>query len=463
MNIPSIYKPFAGLVFLFAVVSVLNLPILATLWRHSFDDGTYSHAYLIPIITLYLYFKLSANGLLAYRESISYVSLALLIGSGFLLFVTSNAQISIGYWLSFLAVLTFGVMSLFRFNWYVLFPTLFLIFIFPLWGLLTEVLQAISVTAVTYMMSFTGIPTYVEAQYITIPAGVFEIADGCSGLRYIIVSLAISTLFIFMYINNTKKAATFLTVAILGALLTNWIRITALILIGEYTDMQSSLMEDHNTFGWYLYIPFMFLLFMWGNKLANHDLLSTPENNTLSPLGSYPKQSNVLLLLVAITVSSTTLKSFFIPTLPNNADVIALTEIQPTIERYTSVEQLSSNASDLTPMVNLKYFFNGVLDNGKPTGFGNDYLPKGWQEVDQEIVGKWRYIRVANRRNAALVRYTYEINKQQMASPVAFKKQRLIEALTGKSETYMYWQFFDCLRDCDAEKKHATNNQLIIV
>jgi exosortase A len=452
MKIPSIYKPFAGLVFLFAVVSVLNIPILETLWRHSFDDGTYSHAYLIPIITLYLYFKLSANGLLVYRESVSYFSLALLVGSGFLLFVTSNAQISIGYWLAFLAVLTTGVMTLFRFNWYVLFPTLFLIFIFPLWGLLTEVLQAISVSAVTYMMSFTGIPTYVEAQYITIPAGVFEIADGCSGLRYIIVSLAISTLFIFMYINNAKKAVTFLSIAILGALLTNWIRITALILIGEYTDMQSSLMTDHNTFGWYLYIPFMFLLFMWGNKLANHDLLSKPENSKSNPTSNYPKITHVLLLLVVITVSSTTVKSLFLPALPNNSEIAALTDIKPIIEHYTNVEQVSSDASDITPTVNLKYFFNGVLNNGKPTGFGNDYIPKGWQKVDQEIVGNWGYIKISNRRNIALIRYTFEINNQQIASPVAFKKQRLIEALTGKNETYVYWQFFDCLRDCDLER-----------
>ncbi len=452
MNIPSIYKPFVGLVLLFTVVSVLNIPILETLWRNSFDDGTYSHAYLIPIITLYLYFKLSANGLLAYRESISYVSFALLIGSGLLLFVTSNAQISIGYWLSFLAVLTFGVMSLFRFNWYVLFPTLFLIFIFPLWGLLTEVLQAISVTAVTYMMSFTGIPTYVEAQYITIPAGVFEIADGCSGLRYIIVSLAISTLFIFMYINNTKKAVTFLSIAILGALLTNWIRITALILIGEYTDMQSSLMEDHNTFGWYLYIPFMFLLFMWGNKLANHDLLSTPENDTKEPVGICPKQFNVLFLLAAITLSSTTLKSLFLPTLPNNSDVIASTEIKPTIERYTNVEKVSSNTSDIKPTIYLKYFFNGELDNGKPTGFGNNFIPKGWYEVDQEIIGHWRYIKIANRKETALIRLTFEINELQIPSPVGFKKQRLIEALTGNSETYIHWQFFKCLRNCSLEQ-----------
>ena len=131
----------------------------------------------------------------------------------------------------------------------------------PGWGLLTAILQKVSTNAVTFLMSYSGIPTFVEGNFVTIPAGVFEIAGGCSGLRYLIVSLAISSLFSFLYIKNTKKALLFFTVAILGALITNWIRITALILIGEYTDMQSDLMTDHNVFGWYLYIPFMFLLF----------------------------------------------------------------------------------------------------------------------------------------------------------------------------------------------------------
>lgn len=452
MNIPNNYKPFVGVVLLFAIISLLNIPLLATLWRHSFDDGTYSHAYLIPFIVLYLYFKLSEIGKLVYRDKLSSLSIVMLLVSGGALFVTSNAQISIGFWLSFLAIAVAGIHTLFRFNWYVIFPACFLIFIFPLWGLLTNILQDISVIAVTYMMSFTNIPTYVEAQYITIPSGVFEIADGCSGLRYIIVSLAISSLFIFLYINNIKKALIFLSIAILGALITNWIRITALILIGDYTEMQSSLMEDHNTFGWYLYIPFMFLLFMWGNKLANHDLLSQTANNLSTQMNNTPKYFHTLFLIAVVTISSTTLKSLFISTLPDNSKITELTDIKPIIERYTSVEQVSFNASNMIPITYLKYFFNGILDNGKPTAFSNDYIPQGWYEINQDVIGNWRYLTITNRSKKALIRYTFEINTQKIPTSVAFKKQRLKEALIGNSETYLHWQFLNCLEDCVLEK-----------
>ncbi|WP_076417754.1 exosortase [Colwellia sp. UCD-KL20] len=449
MNIPNNYKPFVGVVLLFAIISLLNIPLLATLWRHSFDDGTYSHAYLIPFIVLYLYFKLSEIGKLVYRDKLSSLSIVMLLVSGGALFVTSNAQISIGFWLSFLAITVAGIHTLFRFNWYVIFPACFLIFIFPLWGLLTNILQDISVIAVTYMMSFTNIPTYVEAQYITIPSGVFEIADGCSGLRYIIVSLAISSLFIFLYINNIKKALTFLSIAILGALITNWIRITALILIGDYTEMQSSLMEDHNTFGWYLYIPFMFLLFMWGNKLANHDLLSDTSNHIASASSVYPARMNILILFVAIIISSTTLKSLLLNDLSSSTEI---SEIKPIIKRYTTVEQISSSTAN-TPDIYLKYFFNGTLDNGKPTAHDNIYIPLGWHSINQEIIGSWMYVIISNKEKTALIRYSFEINNQKRASSASFKKLRILETLKGNSETYLYWQYSDCSNRCDQKKK----------
>jgi len=449
MNIPNNYKPFIGIVFLLALVSLFNIPVLTTVWRYSFDDGTYSHAYLIPFIVLYLYFKLSGIGKLVFREKISLPSIIILLATGFALFVTSNAQISIGYWLSFLVFAIAGIFTVFRFNWYVLFPVSFLIFIFPLWGLLTNVLQNISVVAVTYMMSFTSIPTYVEAQYITIPAGVFEIADGCSGLRYIIVSLAISTLFIFLYINNIKKAIIFLSIAILGALITNWIRITALILIGDYTQMQSSLMEDHNTFGWYLYIPFMFLLFVWGNKLTTIDLLSTkPAEGVQRHL---PTKISVLIMLLSFTVFSTSLKSLLSNEQPVPESALNRISIQPEVFHFTS-SSISSVYIDKKVEL-ITYFFNGSDLDGKPTYFDNKLIPYPWLVLDDDVINNWNINTVSNGRKKALIIYQYEINNEKIATARKFKIKRLIKAVSGQRETQLHWMFLACKTNCDSEKR----------
>ncbi len=455
-NNTTTLKPLIGFGLILVLFSFLNIPVLVTIWENSFDDGTYSHAYLIPVISLYLYHKISKTGQLVYRNKPALLPVLLLLGSALLFFIMVTAQISLGYWAATMAILLSGVLLIYQAKWQAIFPTLFLAFLMPGWGVFTDLLQNISISAVTYLMSYSGIPTFVEGNFVTIPAGVFEIADGCSGLRYLIVSLAISSLFNFLYIKDTRKALMFFAAAILGALITNWIRITALILIGEYTNMESDLMEDHNTFGWYLYIPFMFLLFMWGNKLADHDQLAVPKTtaNITPSENAQPALPNVLIFAVVIALSSTAVNTLLQSNVTTN---IETTEIKPIIKRFTNVEHVLSNTND-TSTIYLKYYFNGALDHGKPTAHDNVYIPLGWRSVEQKVSGNWNYITIVSKDKHALIRYSFDINNHQTAYAGAFKKLRIKAALSGNSETYLHWQYTTCIKNCEQEKRALQAN-----
>jgi len=445
--VPNVNKPFLGILIIFTIISALNIPVLTTLWRHSFDDGTYSHAFLIPFISLYLYYELAESGKLQFRKEFSIIPSTLLLLSCYLLFVTSNAQISIGYWSSFLAVLITSVSMLYRFNWHVVFPAAFLVFIFPFWGILVPILQSISVAAVTYMMSFTGVPTYVEAEIITIPAGVFEIADGCSGLRYMIVSLAISSLFVFLNIKETKRAALFLSIAILGALLTNWIRITALILIGEYTNMESSLMEDHNTFGWYLYVPFMVLLFKWGERLSCIKLKSNERNNQ-EDNNNKTSSSLLIYILAVLTISSISLKMLFSPSIVTLHDKqLTVKQPHPHILFYSSVEIITPPISNDQITYNIYSFNYSDLDS-KATFFGNRIIPEGWSLKNRKIEGDWQTYIIHQGTQSAILKVSYEIDEKKVAQPKQFKINRLIKGLTSMTKSKLHWKFELCNTTC---------------
>ncbi len=442
--------PLLGILLIFFTVALLNIPILITLWRHSFDDGTYSHAYLIPIISLYLFYILQKAGKLTLREKLSIPATVIFIFSCLALFIMSNAQISLGYWCSLLAVLVTSINLLYKLNRYIAFPSIFLIFIMPVWGLLTNILQEISVGVVTYFMRFTGVPTYVEGNLVTIPAGVFEIADGCSGLRYMIVSLAISSLFSFLYINNVKKALGFFTLAIFGALLTNWIRITALILIGEYTNMESSLMEDHNTFGWYLYVPFMIFLFWWGNKLSDIDLIASTSNTT--QIENSPSYLSMAVLVLMLGLSSTTFSTMLIPAADaatENLTSDAAFEIKPKIHFYSFV---THNISSNDNTIKLTYIFNGEALDGKPSYYENNLIPSGWRNIRQENRKNQKIHRIFKEGKSALILVNYEINKQQSSSLTAFKIARLTMAIENINQTKLHWTFIPCKQhSCEAE------------
>lgn len=453
LNVPKMNKPFLGIVALFTVICTLNLPILLTLWRHGFDDGTYSHAYLIPFISMYLFYQLSQTGKLEFRATPSILSVLSLILSCYLLFVTSNAQISIGYWVALTAVFITSITMLYRFNWSIIFPAVFLIFIIPFWGVLVPLLQNISVAVVTFMMSFSGVPTYVEGNFVTIPAGVFEIADGCSGLRYMIVSLAIGSLFIFLNIKDSKKAILFLSITIFGALLTNWIRITALILIGEYTNMESSLMEDHNTFGWYLYVPFMVLLFYWGNKLVKFDEQQEHSHKNTNNIPN-PSSGISIGILIILILSSTTLKVFLIKSSDNKALKFPTSKFTPDILNYASINTIISpeGTSDNTYLI---FNFNNKNLDAKPTYYGNSFIPKGWSTFSEEYTKNWHIFNISNGKTQAMVMVKYEIDNQVTPSSRNYKIKRLKSALIGTSDTKLHWSFIQCIQSCDSFKSVA--------
>jgi len=431
-------KPFIGIILIFSVICELNIPILVTLWRHGFDDGTYSHAFLIPFISLYLYYELTQSGKLQFREKLSVIPTILLILSCYLLFVTSNAQISVGYWIALLAVFITSVIMLYKFNWYVVFPAAFLVFIFPFWGSLTYYLQAISVSSVSFMMSFTNIPTYVEAQFVSIPAGTFEIADGCSGLRYLIVSLAISSLFIFLNIKSKKRAFIFFAVAVFGGLFTNWLRIMLLIIIGDYTDMTHSLMNDHNSFGWYIYAPFMLLLFYFGNKISDHNLSEHP-----SKINNVACRAPVIVAsyLVLITVSST---SIYWLTSNKEIKISLQPKIQPVIHDFSHLVITEKGDTKI-----LNYTFDPAYLDNKPTYYENSLIPLNWNVSSESKSNDEFQALIYKGSQKAIIKATYKLGSFVTGNVKQFKIQRLKKSFWGKQEVELIWAIKICSIVCE--------------
>jgi exosortase A len=427
--------PFLGVLVLFMAISLLNIPIIKSLWQYSFDDGTYSHAYLIPFIVAYLFYDLSISKKLIFRDTVSWFALGLLLFSAYFLFVTSTAQISLGYWLAILMLFCGAINFLFKPSVKLFFPAIYFIFLIPLWGLLTIPLQSLSVIAVNTLMSLTSIPVFVEQQFVHIPSGVFEIADGCSGLRYLLTSLAISSLYIFLYLRNTKNIIIFASITIFGALLTNWIRIAILIIIGHQTEMTSDLMTDHNMFGWYVYAPFMLLLFKLGGYLADkEDNKQITSDNSAKIQLNYPSWPLALLLFITLLFSSTSLQ-MSATTVPEKNLIDML--VQPIIYNASTVEVIN-NSSTKTQLI---YSFNESNLESKPTFFENDFIPKNWLIVSNMINNEDRVIKIKNGLKTAIITISYEISGLKIGSSSQFKLERLKQAMFGKTKTKLHWQF----------------------
>lgn len=135
-----------------------------------------------------------------------------------------------------------------------LFPVLFLYFAIPVWDYLNDTLVNLTVLAVQAPLPLLHITTLVEGNAIHIAAGTVYIADGCSGLRYLITGTALATLAAWLNFGTWRSRLAIVASGIGLSLLANWIRVFSLVLIAHFTQMQSPLIREHDHFGWLVFL-----------------------------------------------------------------------------------------------------------------------------------------------------------------------------------------------------------------
>ncbi|MFH7320763.1 exosortase C-terminal domain/associated protein EpsI [Desulfurivibrio sp. D14AmB] len=151
-------------------------------------------------------------------------------------------------------------------------PVLYLYFgLLPFW-ILDPLLQAIATRVVGAMIALVGVTAYIEGNFIHVTAGVFEIASACSGLSFFLSALALAVFYSALYLRRWGYRLLVVAVSVGAAVVSNWIRIWTLVLIGNYTDIQHYLIRDHYLYGWVLFVVAMAPVLFFANWLTDREL-----------------------------------------------------------------------------------------------------------------------------------------------------------------------------------------------
>lgn len=228
-------------------------------------DESLSHGLLV--ITLFIYFFCTRNpapskflGKASWKLAPFGLFLSLLIWA-----VAAVIHIDIIEELSLLPIIFFTLATLSNFSIAIarLPIILLVIFALPIWDYLVPYLVTISSFIISTLVGLLHIPVMVNVNTLTIPSGEIIISDGCSGIRYLVISLTLSYLLCLLNRYTLKKQVCVILIGLGIGLLANWIRIFILVLVGYYTEMQHPLIQDHEYFGWILFslIIFPFLYF----------------------------------------------------------------------------------------------------------------------------------------------------------------------------------------------------------
>lgn len=327
-----------------AAVAVLALwPTWPLLNHHWAESTAYAHGYLVAAVALgWLIFNASRVPAIQASPAIwPTVLLAGVILTWMLAWKANNAMIQqllapIVIWLAMASAMGFTAAKR------VAAPIAYLYFAIPIWDQLIPLLQNITILASETLLAWIGVPAVITNTIVTIPEGWFEIAESCSGVAYLMVSLALATLFILLNDMRGKRAVMFIIISAALALVANWIRVITVIYAGHVTQMRHYFVaREHGSLGWFIYIVLLLVIYWVGSRLlTDHEPeAKTATTDTDSPIAPSRHALARALLVLAVPLVAVTYVNASTP--PTTRGIIQM----PTLGSHGVAGPIKSSAA----------------------------------------------------------------------------------------------------------------------
>ncbi len=299
---------FSTLLLTWFIVYFQALADMVGVWLGS---ETYSYCFLILPISLYLIYEKHEQLTLISINPNYWLLMPLLLGQ--VVFLLSDlAGIGLLTHLSAYGSLIclIGIVYGVNILKFLMFPLGYLILSVPMGEELIPVLQNVTADISVWLVEVVGIPVYREGLYIYIPNGTFEVAEACSGIRFLISMIAIGTLYAYLYYHSLWRRLVFVGLSLIIPIIANGIRAFGIIYVGHKTDMEHAVGADHLVYGW-LFFSIVLVLLMAIGKFWREDLHD--DNNNLELPKSAPFKPSVLssVMLLLITLSTLAFKPLY--------------------------------------------------------------------------------------------------------------------------------------------------------
>ena len=131
-----------------------------------------------------------------------------------------------------------------------LFPLAYALFLVPFGDFLEPPLQTITVWMTMHLLHLVGVPATVDGVLITAGGKYFEVAEACSGSKFVIAMVAYGVLVANLCYRIWPRRAAFMAMAIVVPVLANGLRAFGTIYAAVLTSVEQATGYDHIVFGW---------------------------------------------------------------------------------------------------------------------------------------------------------------------------------------------------------------------
>jgi len=256
-----------------AVVGAVAVALILLLFRDTamsmvetwYQSNSFNHAFLIIPICIFLGWRERAALSVAEIRPAAGGLIAVLLGAvGWLL---GNATGTLVIQELCLVTIIEGTLVT-MYGWAVCrilaFPLLYLFLAVPVGQALVPPLQSITAVLCVGMLKWLGIPVFADGNVIAVPNGTFYVAEACSGIRYLIASLALGLLFAHLSYRSWWRKAAFLAVSIAVPILANGVRAFGIILLAYFSSNEVAVGVDHLIYGWIFFTVVTLLTLLIG-------------------------------------------------------------------------------------------------------------------------------------------------------------------------------------------------------
>lgn len=261
----AIIAGFIGIVGLFWHTAAQIVDIWST-------SSTFNHGFLIPPICMYLVW-IKRKRIAEMLPQPTYWGLAVIFAGGFFWLLGHLASVAMVKQFSLIIMLQGTLLTVFGWKLAALlaFPLFYMYFAVPFGEFLIAPLQDLTALFVVKALRLVDIPVFLDGLFIAIPTGNFEVAEACSGVRFLIATVALGFLFAHLTYKSLWRQVLFIALAAIVPIIANGFRAFGIVLIAYYTNNEFAVGVDHIVYGW-IFFAFVTVVLLFLGMTFREDL-----------------------------------------------------------------------------------------------------------------------------------------------------------------------------------------------
>lgn len=248
---PHWRRPLRHTLVVFAALIVLFVRDWAAMADQWWNSSTYNHVLFVPAIVGWLV-VMRAPQLEALRPGAWWPGLILLAGAAVIWLLGAVSGLNIARQLGAVLVLEAAVFTLMgpRVALALLFPLAYALFMVPFGDELVPPLQMLTAKITIALTHWSGIPAQIDGVFIDTPVGLFEVAEACSGVKFLVAMVALGVLVSHLCFRSWRRRVLFLAACVIVPIIANGIRAWGTIYIAQFRGIEFAAGFDHVFYGW---------------------------------------------------------------------------------------------------------------------------------------------------------------------------------------------------------------------